>query len=194
LIASARDIEIDSAADALVAANQGNAFSRLWRQSVARQEHPREDLMAEATALVERVEIVLTADSRHVVIGFRRDGAASIYFAEDPAFHFNARHELRRAYLAGQLLKADRGRLVSMRRERSREQVQLLSRELDVAETSEIIDSLRRRLDTLAQELDAGPYQVVGQVPPDVDVVGRGRNLLAELARQINVAPSPHAG
>jgi hypothetical protein len=161
---------------------------------LARQEHPREDLIAEATALVERVELVLTAGGRHVVIGFRRDGAASIYFDHEPAFHFNTRQELRRAYVAGQLLKADRGHLVSMRRERNGEQVQLLSRELDAAETGEILDGLQQRLNTLAQQLDVGVYQVLGQVPAEADVIGRGRTLLSVLVYDPRIAQSPNVG
>ena len=113
---------------------------------VARQEHAREDLLAEAAALVERIEIVRQDGGQHVVLGFRRDGAASVYFDEDPAYHFNSRHELRRAYLDGQLLKAESGRLISITRKRTADRVQLTSRELDVAETSELLGSLQRRL------------------------------------------------
>ena len=46
---------------------------------MARHEEDREDLLAEATALVERAELVVEGAAESVVIGFRRDGCASIY-------------------------------------------------------------------------------------------------------------------
>ena len=39
--------------------------------AMARQEHARENLMAEATALVERVELLLTGVAEPIVAGFR---------------------------------------------------------------------------------------------------------------------------
>ncbi len=70
---------------------------------MARDESSREDLLREATALVERIELVphatdpLIAASdlfdKHIVAGFRRDGALSVFFGEDPVYHFNAEGE-----------------------------------------------------------------------------------------------------
>jgi hypothetical protein len=159
---------------------------------MARQEHTREDLLAEATALVERVEIALDGSQQHVVVGFRRDGSASIYFGEDPAYHFNSQGELRRAYLDGRLLKAERGRLVAMTRERTDREVQLLSRELSTDETARVVEDLIRRIAALAQLLDGRRYQVVGKDPIDADVLVRGRSLLHNLAAELIIAQSPH--
>lgn len=157
---------------------------------MARQEQPREDLLAEATALVERCELELDGDSQHIVLGFRAGGAASIYFGEDPAYHFNSRGELRRAYLNGQLLKAEQGHLVTMRRQRSGDQVQLRSRELQSNESSQLLAKLAIRIDSLAAALAGGQYRLVGQVPAEVDVVARGRELLARLQAGIMIAAS----
>lgn len=44
---------------------------------MARSEGPREDLLAEAVALVERVELSTDSSEVPVVIGFRKDGCAS---------------------------------------------------------------------------------------------------------------------
>ena len=165
---------------------------------MARQEETREDLLAEATALVERVEIALTGDAANeaaprVVLGFRRDGSASVYFGEDPAYHFNSRLELRRAYLAGRLLKADRGALVSLTRRRTECEVQLLSHELAAPEAIQILAELARRLSFLGKELAAGRFRVMGQVPGDADVLGRVRRLLAGLGGEPRIAQSPRA-
>ena len=47
---------------------------------MARQESNREDLLREATALVERVELHVPAFEEPIVVGFRRDGCASFLF------------------------------------------------------------------------------------------------------------------
>ncbi|HEX3599001.1 MAG TPA: hypothetical protein VHU84_02590, partial [Lacipirellulaceae bacterium] len=77
---------------------------------MSREESQREDLIREATALVERIEISFDAsvsndpDSpQQVIIGFRANGALSIFFGEDPVYQFNSAGDLRRAYWNGQL-------------------------------------------------------------------------------------------
>ena len=161
---------------------------------MAREEHDREDLLAEATALVQRAEIELQPGGEHVVIGFRRDGCASVYFGAsgDPAFHFNTRNELRRAFVNGQLWKADCGKLVAMRRQRSADTVQLASREIGEEETADWLSAMCRRLQRLAAALEAGQYDLMGQVPADLDVLASARRWLAELHNSPKLAASPH--
>ena len=47
---------------------------------MAQRETNREDLLREATALVERAEIRIPGESEPIVVGFRRDGSASFFF------------------------------------------------------------------------------------------------------------------
>lgn len=147
---------------------------------MARHESDREDLLREATALVERIEVaarnVLPDDN--LVVGFRREGAASFYFGADPAYHFNPVGELRRAFCDGLLVKAECGRLVSMRRERTDDEVQLHRHDLSDVEQSQFLERMRLLLKSLASALDRGDYSIVGQVPEDRDVVGRVREWL----------------
>src|ERR1700704_5517811 len=100
---------------------------------MAREESSREELLREATALVERVELIpnVAISDGHIVAGFRRNGALSVFFGEDPVYQFNAAGELRRAYTNGKLLKADRGRLAALQRVRTQNEVQLVRHELD---------------------------------------------------------------
>ncbi len=161
---------------------------------MARREQAREDLLAEATALVERIELALPDDAEHIVIGFRAVGAASLYFGEDPAFHFNSRSQLRRAYVAGRLLKAERGRLVAMSRERTEHEVRLASRELSDDETRALLANLQQRITTLDSDISGNRIQIIGQVPTDRDLLGRVRDWLETFATGINVAASPHVG
>ncbi len=166
-------------------------------QERRRLEIDREDLLAEATALVERAEFRLTgtgvAAVESVVIGFRSGGAASVFFEQDPAYQFNAAGELRRAFVAGQLFKAQQRRIVALKRVRNEFAVQLLRHELDDAEQAAFLNRLATDLDRLQTALRAGRFTVRGQVPPDIAVAPRALAWLAGLPAPIAVAARPHA-
>jgi hypothetical protein len=159
---------------------------------MARQEHDREDLLAEATALVERIELRLPEFTGSVVIGFRRDGCASVYFDGDPAWHFNTRGELRRAFVAGRLYKAEQGRLVALTRMRTNREVQLLRHELNDPEQHDLLRRLAQDLDQLRQRLEAGNCSIVGQAPAGRDVLPRIVEWLKRLPASLVVASRPH--
>ena len=161
---------------------------------MAREERDREDLLREATALVERVELAPAIDpaGEHVVIGFRADGAASIYFGGDSAYHFNASGELRRAHHEGLLYKAEDGRLVSLERTRQDNQVQLLRRPLSEIDQAAFITTMQEWFRTIANSIAARDFVAVGQVPAEVDVIGRAVRWLDNIAT-VAIAHSPHA-
>jgi hypothetical protein len=159
---------------------------------MAQQEQDREDLLREATALVERVELRVEGFAEPVIVGFRRGGEASVYFGPEPVYQFNARNELRRAFISAQLVKAERGCLVELERRRSATQVQLVRHEWDAERTAALLAKLRDDLSQLAAQLDARFYQLVGEVPVGGDVVSRVRQWLAVLPPQIAVAPAPN--
>ncbi|HWB12922.1 MAG TPA: hypothetical protein VG826_27100 [Pirellulales bacterium] len=158
---------------------------------MARDEHDREDLLAEATALVERAELRIAGESEPVVMGFRRDGSASAYFGAEPAFHFNGAGELRRAFDQGLLYKAERRRLVSLKRERVPGAVQLLRHELTDEETRLFFEELARRFTRLRSALAQGDWRLIGRVPASSDVVARIRHWLDRLILPPPVADSP---
>jgi hypothetical protein len=147
---------------------------------MARDESDREDLLREATALVERIELSLLASGGHsVVIGFRANGAVSIFFGSDPVYQFNAAGELRRAYCDGLLFKARQHRLISLRRVRQPDQVQLVSHDQTDAEQRNFMNRMKELLRDLVGDLEYGRYRVVGQVPAEADVLQRVRDWLA---------------
>lgn len=160
---------------------------------MAREEHDREDLLREATALVERAELQIPAFTEPVVIGFRRDGCGSIYLGADPAWHFNTQNELRRAYVDGRLLKAERGRLASLERRRAEGKVQLLRHDLNEEETSAALARLHDAVTQLSRSFDSGTFQVIGQASENVEIVARIRNWLTSLPSPAQIAQSPHA-
>lgn len=158
---------------------------------MARQESEREDLLREATALVERIELSLPNQPETIVAGFRRDGSASFFFGQSPVFQFNSSRELRRAFRDGLLYKTDSGRLVEMRRERTATAVELRSRVLTDDESATLLSESLARLTELREALAAGQAVVVGQVPENangVDVKCRVENWLQLLTGEITIA------
>lgn len=169
---------------------------------MARNESNREDLLREATALVERIELVPHATASAVsdnlardvpiVAGFRSDGALSIFFGQDPVYQFNAAGELRRAYCEGLLFKAVRGQLISLDRVRTANEVRLLRIELTDAEQVAFLARMTGDMGELSQLLAANDYEVRGQVPHDADVLGRVRQWLAN-REEWPIAARPNA-
>ena len=159
---------------------------------MARHESDREDLLREATALVERAELKVAGFEDPIVVGFRRNGSASFYFGADPVYQFNTARELRRAYIGGLLYKAERGRLVSLTRERGENAVSLFRVELDDNETADIVACLRDQLRSLHDALTARQFEITGQVSAAGDVVSRIIDWLALLPERIDLARAPN--
>lgn len=161
---------------------------------MAHNESAREDLLREATALVERVELSVPAFAEPIVAGFRRDGSISFFMGADSVYQFNSAGELRRAFVDGLLIKAEGGRLLSLRRERSQGVTALLRRELDDAETAGFLERMQKELGKLRVALSAGDVKVIGQVPADGDVARRILAWLSVMPAEVAVASRPNAG
>lgn len=160
---------------------------------MAREERQREDLLREAVALVERAELRLPGATEPVVVGFRRDGAASIFFGEEPVYQFNTLGHLRRAYYDGLLYKAERGRLVSLRRQRVPGEVQLLRHDVNDDETYQFLVELTRRVGDLRDYVRGGAFELLGQAPTGNDVVGRIAKWLDAVELPPRLASTPRA-
>lgn len=160
---------------------------------MARQESDREDILREATALVERVELELAGSGAPLVAGFRRDGSVSLFWGPDKVYQFNTTCELRRGYLDGRLTKAERGRLIALTRVRGESAVQLVRHSFNEREVVEYLAALQSDLAQLRQALECGEVRVAGQVPEQADVVGRLLTWLGSLPSEIAIADSPHA-
>lgn len=171
------------------------SFSVGRRGDLAREAHDREDLLRDARGLSPRVELLVESSGVDITLfaGFR-GASASLYFGQDAAFHFNNRGELRRAYLADELIKADGGRLVAMRRERSATESALVSRLLTPAKQQALLAELQGRLAGLTAALAAGEFRVVGQVPAEGNAVERLRGWLTDRQGAMIVARSPRVG
>lgn len=160
---------------------------------MARNESDREDLLREATALVERAEIQLPGEPETTVAGFRRDGGFSLFFSSERVVQFNSSGHLRRGYFDGQLLKADRGHLVWLTRERTARAVVLHSRELGRDESAATLQRAAELVDSLSAALRTEAYTLVGQVPPEGNMTARILAWSDRLPRPLQVAAAPHA-
>ena len=162
---------------------------------MARTEHDREDLLREATALVERVELQIAGCDDPIVAGFRGNGAFSCYFfGGDPVYQFNTAAELRRAFVAGLLYKAEGGHLIVLHRERDASQTVLRRRPCDAAEEQVLLAAAREHLRLLQVALQEQRFKVIGEVPIGGDVVGHVRQWLSTLPADLRVADRPHSG
>ena len=159
---------------------------------MARQTSDREDLLREATALVERVELNIPTFPDAIVVGFRRDGAASFFFGADPVYQFNARKELRRAFVGGLLLKAERGRLITLRRERTASEVALVRGEPTGERQVEVLQKMQAAMASLRDALHLATFTLIGQSPAETDVVLRIRAWLAECGELTRIADRPN--
>jgi hypothetical protein len=124
-----------------------------------------------------------------VFAGFRGE-SLSLYVGDDPAYHFNGRGELRRAFVDGRLIKAEKGRLVSLERHRSDTETVLERQVGSEQEDQALMVELLKTLDELAAAMDASQIEVIGQFPEDGDAAPRLSKWLARHPKP-TIAASP---
>ncbi|MCA9141289.1 MAG: hypothetical protein H6821_00465 [Planctomycetaceae bacterium] len=159
---------------------------------MARHEQDREDLMREATALVRRVELQVPGGAEPCVAGFRRGGEVSIFVGADPVFQFNNKHELRRGFWNGRLIKAERGVLVQLERRRMETEVQLVRTELSESLSAEYLRLAGETLRRLQRARLSDELVVLQQIPDDKDVVAELASWLEMRPERIAVASAPN--
>lgn len=145
---------------------------------MARHEADREDLMREATALRERVEMTVSGEPESVVAGFRSDGRLSLYFGPDPAYHFDSAGRLRRAFCAGELYRSQGTTLARLQRQRSDAATTLERHDLTAVELAQFVTEMRERLEGLRRALEQQAIQVLRVVPADGDILNQLRTAL----------------
>lgn len=158
---------------------------------MAKQERDREDLMREATALVERAEFNVAGRDEPVVAGFWRDGRFSIYFGGDPVYQFASEGGLRKAFVAGKIYRSSRAGLAELTRRRAAEMTsELVRRDLSNDETERFLTSMHEELRALDAALSGSAVQVVREHPPGAGVADKVRRFVQSLvARPVQVAP-----
>lgn len=135
---------------------------------MARNEKHREDLIAEATALVDRIELQMPEtsekESQIIFAGFRSNGFLSIYFGQDLHYQFDLDGRLRRAFVDPDLYRASYGKLSRLERRRSDDQTVLVRTDLDDQQSLEFINSCHQRLHALRTQLTSDDANVLKSV------------------------------
>jgi len=147
---------------------------------VARQEEDKEDLMREASALAERIELLTELNGTQVVVtaGYRRDGSLSLYFDQDAFFQFTSEGLLRRAWRDGLLYRSQGETLASLYRNRAAGQVVLERTDLTAEELSEFRDTMTAMLTLLSANLNSNSVEVQR-------VVGDRDGILIEIEKSL---------
>lgn len=156
---------------------------------MARQEHDREDLIAEAKALRTRVELRAAGMEEPIVVGVRDTGWLSVYFGDDPVYHFDEQGGLRRAFVGGQLLRSHGSTLARLVRSRTGSiRSELIRTDLTPEELSAFVAHQCAQIGWLCELIDGGKVQTLRQVSVENAPLVTLRTAL-ERARSGRLAP-----
>lgn len=132
---------------------------------MARNAEHREDLILEATALVDRIELQIPETSEEasqiIFAGFRNNGFLSIYFGQDLHYQFDLDGRLRRAFVDPDLYRASYGKLSRLERRSSDAQTVLVRTDLNVQQSLEFINDCQQRLHALRRLLTSDNASVL---------------------------------
>lgn len=154
---------------------------------MARNESDKEDLIRDATAMVERAELECEGLEGLITIGFFRDGRCSVYFDQDPFYQFDSHGRLRRAWEAGFLYRSQLSTLARIDRQRSTDpageptNVTLHRIDLPPAELEEFRQRMRIRVTALQQCVVADSFTVRRAVTVDGGLPHRTLPLLTQV-------------
>lgn len=150
---------------------------------MAQHEEDREDLMREAVALPDRVELSVDGFESLITIGFRSNSAMSIFIGQDPVYQFDPEGRLRRAFVDGLLYRSQHTTLAMLKRERTETQTLLLRTDLADDALLKFRETMRRSLELLEQKLGSAAFRVVRSVPESVSHIARIQTALASVLR-----------
>lgn len=153
---------------------------------MARHEHDKEDLIADATVLVDRAEFrVPDIGSRSCLVtaGFRENGQLSVYFDQDPFYQFDDDGRLRRGLEDGFLFRSQTTTLARMHRERDRNQTMLVRHDLTAEELIAFRQRMRDRLQDFQSALVADRLQRLRRVLVSGDFEDRLRQRLETIGQ-----------
>lgn len=145
---------------------------------MARHEADREDLIREAVALQERIELSVDGFDDVVTIGFRSNRAMSVFLGQDPVYQFDPEGRLRRAFVGGLLYRSQHNTLARMRRERTASQTVLLRVDLTPDELAQFRTAMFNRLERLRKSIMSGATVVSRSVPESLELRPQALNSL----------------
>lgn len=139
---------------------------------MSRLEQERDDIFREIQALSPRLQLQIAGQSQVVTAGQRTaTGGWSIFFDQDPVYHFDDRGRLRRAFSNGHLFRTQGKTLARLTRERNAREVNLHRHDLEPAELDAFLAEMQSRLDALRGSLQAGDATVLREEPLEMSTI-----------------------
>ena len=138
-----------------------------------RVEADREDLLAEAVNLRERIELRVPGSEDAVTIGCNDLGHWSFYFGAEPMYRFDTEGRLRRAVRDGKFYRTQGATLAELERVRLENETQLQRRDLSKGEVETFLSEVRSHLQQLHREYSAGQCETLRQVGENADFTTR---------------------
>ncbi len=156
-----------------------------------RIESDREDLLAEAVNLRERIELRVPGFEDAVTIGCNDLGHWSFYFGAEPMYRFDAEGRLRRAVRGGKLYRTQGASLAELTRVRLENETQLQRRDLSPNEVEGFLAEVRSHLQQLNLEYTAGRCKTLREVGENAEFTARLAAMLSRFnAEPITLAPA----
>jgi hypothetical protein len=138
---------------------------------MARNEADREDLIREAVALTERVELFVPGFEDLITIGFRSNRAMSIFVGQDPVYQFDPSGRLRRAFVDGFLFRSQHSGLARLERVRNESNVQLLRYDLSSSECSAFQKAMKETFHRILVQLQEKAVRVERCMPETAELL-----------------------
>ncbi len=156
-----------------------------------RIEADREDLMAEAVNLRERIELKVPGIDTPVTIGCNGQGHWSFYFGAEPMYRFDTEGRLRRAVRDGRLYRTQGATLAELERVRLDDETELRRRDLGPDEIKQFLELVGTDLGRLWTPWDVGQCEVLRETGTGPDFQERLNRLLKHLTTtEMTLAPA----
>ena len=156
-----------------------------------RVESDREDLLAEAVNLRERIELRVPGLEEVVTIGCNDLGHWSFYFGAEPMYRFDGEGRLRRAVRGGKLYRTQGGTLAELERVRLESETQLQRRDLSPTEAEGFLVEVQVHLQQLHRAYTSDRCPVLREVGTQADFPARLAAQLSRFATEpITLAPA----
>ena len=154
---------------------------REYNTIMAQHEDDREDLMREAVALPDRVELSVNGLESLITIGFRSNSAMSIFIGQDPVYQFDPECRLRRAFVDGLLYRSQHTTLAMLKRERTDTQTLLLRTDIADDALQSFRGTMLFSLQILEQKLNSADFTIRRSVPDAISHITRIQSTLASI-------------
>lgn len=156
-----------------------------------RVEADREDLLAEAVNLRERIELRVPGSDDVVTMGCNDLGHWSFYFGAELMFHFDAEGRLRRAVRDGKLYRTQGATLAELTRVRLEQETQLQRRDLSPNEVVGFLAEVRAHLLLVHETYTTHRCLVLREVGTQAEFPARLAARLSQFAVEpITLAPA----